>query len=276
MLGKLLGYEMKAYGRILVPIYIALIALAAILGISFKLLPEKTTMSVIFACAVILYILLLFAVGAVTTILGISRYYNNMLGREGYLMFSLPVKTSTLMSAKTLAAMIWTIFGAIVGFAAIATTFVLGKFTSADYAQMGEAFETLFKVVKPYSGHIILWIGIMILSILTLIVRVYAAVAIGSQWSSHRLVGSILAYIVFKLIEVIIANIFQAIGPVREWFERLVADSTVTATHSAITASATGIDSWALQLVVLAIILIELVVYWLLAWHFTDRKLNLA
>lgn len=276
MLGKLLGYEMKAYGRILVPIYIALIALAAILGISFKLLPEKTTMSVIFAFALIIYILLLFAVGAVTTILGISRYYNNMLGREGYLMFSLPVRTSTLMTAKTLAALIWTIFGAIVGFAAIATTFVLGKFTSADYAQMGETFEVLFKFAKPYTGHIIFWIFIMTLSVLTLIVRVYAAVSIGSQWSSHRLVGSILAYIGFKLIEVIIANIIQAIDPVRNWFENLLTDSTVTVTHDSITASTTGISSWALQLVVLAIILIELIVYWLLAWHFTDRKLNLA
>ena len=276
MLGKLLGYEMKAYGRILVPIYIALIALAAILGISFKLLPEKTTMSVIFAFALIIYILLLFAVGAVTTILGISRYYNNMLGREGYLMFSLPVKTSTLMSAKTLAALIWTIFGAIVGFAAIATTFVLGKFTSADYAQMGETFEVLFKFAKPYTGHIIFWIFIMILSVLTLIIRVYAAVSIGSQWSNHRLVGSILAYIGFKLVEVIIANIIQAIDPVRNWFENLLTDSTVTVTHESITASTTGISSWALQLVVLAIILIEIVVYWLLAWHFTDRKLNLA
>ena len=276
MLGKLLGYEMKAYGRILVPIYIALIALAAILGISFKLLPEKTTLSVIFAFALIVYILLLVAVGAVTTILGISRYYNNMLGREGYLMFSLPVRTSTLMTAKTLAALIWTIFGAIVGFAAIATTFVLGKFTNADYAQLGEVFEMLFKFIKPYTGHIILWIGIMILAVLVIIVRVYAAVSIGSQWSSHRLVGSILAYIGIKLVEVIIANIFQAIDPVREWFDNLLAESTEVSSFMSTTVSTTGLGSWALQLVVLAIILIEIIVYWLLAWYFTDRKLNLA
>ena len=40
MLGKLLGYEMKAYGRIMVPIYIALIALSAILGVGFHFLPD--------------------------------------------------------------------------------------------------------------------------------------------------------------------------------------------------------------------------------------------
>ena len=272
MLGKLLGYEMKAYGRILVPMYIALIALAAILGVSFKFLPERMTQSLLFVLALILYVLLLVAVVVVTAVLGISRYYSNMLGREGYMMFSLPVKTSTMMSAKTLAALIWTIFGTAVGGLAIMTTFVLGKFTNEDYAQVGKWMVELLKLAKPYAGHILAWVGIMILAVLVIIVRVYAAVAIGGQWGAHRLPASILAYVAFKVIEVIIANIVQSIEPLSNWIENLLWDSNVVTD----TMTVTGIGSWRLQIFVLVIILIQLAVYWLLAWHFTDKKLNLA
>ena len=59
MLGKLLGYEMKAYGRIMVPIYIALIALSVVLGIGFHFLPDAMTHNFIF---ILLFILLLFRI----------------------------------------------------------------------------------------------------------------------------------------------------------------------------------------------------------------------
>ena len=265
MLGKLMNYEMKAYGRIMLPIYAALLALAAILGVTLKFLPESMTQSLIFVFAMILYVLLLAAVAIVTTILAVNRYYGNLLGREGYFMFSLPTRTSTLMVSKTLSAMIWTAFGTIVGFAAIMMTSVVA-FNGADYRYVWEALRQVAEHIKPYTGNVILLIVLLIMGLVTMIVRVYAAVSIGSQWSGHRLIGSILVYIGFKAIETIIASIIRAIGPLREALESLVAGGS---------GQIANFPGYRAEIVALIIILVEIVVYWVIAWFFTDRKLNL-
>lgn len=260
MLGKLLGYEMKAYGRIMVPIYIALIALSAVLGIGFHFLPDAMTHNFIFILLFILYILLLVSVGVMTTILGVNRYYGNLLGREGYFMFSLPTKTSTMMSAKTLAALIWTAFGAIAGFASILLTSFIA-FNDDSFKEIVNAIIEVLPQIKPYLGNIIAWVIVVIFGVVTLIVRVYAAVSIGSQWSGHRMIGSILVYIGFKVIETVIASIVRAITPLREAIENTIGNGDPASFKPVILA--------------LAIILIELIIYWVIAWFFTDRKLNL-
>ena len=261
MLGKLLGYEMKAYGRFLVPIYIALLALAGMLGLYIKFMPSWATNNIIFIFAVIIYVILLISVVVVTTILGINRYYGNLLGREGYFMFSLPTRTSTLMLSKTLSALIWTAFGTIVGFAAIMMVSVVA-FNGPDFAEYFEAFKMVLEHAKPYIGNVILWGVIMIMAVVTIVMRVYAAVSIGSQWNGHRLVGSILAYIGIKAVEAVFANIMSMSSILEDAFDSLIGTGEAFA-------------SYRFQVVILAVILVQIVIFWLIAWFFTDRKLNL-
>ena len=52
-------------------------------------------------------VLSLFTACAVTLIFVFIRYYKNFFTDEGYLTFTLPVKRSTLLNAKTVNAMIW-------------------------------------------------------------------------------------------------------------------------------------------------------------------------
>ena len=42
-----------------------------------------------------------------TIYLLVERFYHNLLGNEGYLMFALPVSTSEHIIAKILTALIW-------------------------------------------------------------------------------------------------------------------------------------------------------------------------
>ena len=196
----------------------------------------------------------------------INRYYGNLLGREGYFMFSLPVRSSTLMVSKTLSAMIWTAFGTIVGFAAVAMVSIVA-FNGTDYIEFKQALHMFYKeIISPNIGHVIFWIAIMILVLVTVIVRVYAAVAIGSQWSGHRLLGSVLAYVGIKIVETIIASVISSVDFLKNGVEHLMWNSP---------ADVNGFTNWRLQIVVLAIIAIQIVIYWVLAWYFTDRRLNL-
>ena len=75
------------------------------------------------------------------------------------------------------------------------------------------------------------------------------------------MIGSILVYIGFKVIETVIASIVRAITPLRTAIENIVGNAEPASFKPAI--------------LVLAIILVQLAIYWVIAWFFTDRKLNL-
>ena len=265
MLGKLIGYEMKAYGRILVPVYIALLAMAAILGGLVHFMPSWVTHSILFVFAVIIYVLLMAGVVVVTAILAINRYYGNMLGREGYFMFSLPTSTRTLMFSKALSVVIWTAFGTIVSLAALAMTGLISIHGEGmDYQIVVEGLKEAWRIVRPHMGNAVLWIVILIFQLVAAVMRMYAAVSIGSQFSGHRLPFSILAYVCLKTIEMIIATILSATG----LMEHLFLDTITSGSVEVLT-------SYKLQIIILITFVIMIAVYWLIAWYFTDRKLNL-
>ena len=113
MLSKLIGYEMKAFGRILLPVYLAIVVVAVLLGIDFRFLPTSKGEAGTVILTIVLG-LLVAAVFLVTIILSVGRFYTNLLGREGYLMFSLPTGTGSLIWAKVISSVIWSLFSALV------------------------------------------------------------------------------------------------------------------------------------------------------------------
>ena len=56
---------------------------------------------------VLTYIICLAALSLCVTLCTVIRFYKNFFTDEGYLMFTLPVKTSDLILSKTLVAVIW-------------------------------------------------------------------------------------------------------------------------------------------------------------------------
>lgn len=112
MLSKLLKYEFKSTGRFLVPLYGLLLAVSLgnkVIGSigtsSFKAPRSLLAMA---------YVMLLMGLAMITFIHGITRFKNNLLGDEGYLMFTLPVSRIDLVMSKTIAATVWSIVGMIV------------------------------------------------------------------------------------------------------------------------------------------------------------------
>ena len=82
MFHKLLKYEFIAVGRELLPVYLMMIAAAILTNI---FMPIKAVISSAFAL-----IFLAITVGAmvVTLVTTINRFQKNLLGDEGYLMFT--------------------------------------------------------------------------------------------------------------------------------------------------------------------------------------------
>ena len=245
MLGKLIGYETKAFGRIMVPLYIAMLSFALFTGLSIRIAPGDVLSGLPGVLIGMLYGVLMLAIIIMTCVLSVTRFYKNLLGQEGYLMFSLPTDTATLIASKVISVLIWTGLSTLVAFMAIAI--------SALGAGGLEPFREILGILMIIAGTT------------ASIIRIYAGIAIGHQFSDHRILFSIVALIAFNFIETILASLMNAIGFYSGLLESLSkmfeADSI-----QAICAAQAG---------AIGFTLFQVAVFGILTWVLLDRKLNL-
>ena len=97
MLGKLIKYEFKATGRLLIPLYGALIIFAFISKIfmgDFLYNSDSILGNIPQILAILIYVGIMVAIFVVTVFIIIQRYRTNLLCDEGYLMNTIPVNFS--------------------------------------------------------------------------------------------------------------------------------------------------------------------------------------
>lgn len=91
---KLLKYEWKACARTCLPLYGVLILMSLISRILY-IIPKNASLDFMLpAIGSMLYMGVMMAAFVVTAVILIQRFYKNLLGSEGYLMFTLPVTVS--------------------------------------------------------------------------------------------------------------------------------------------------------------------------------------
>ena len=203
MLGKLLKYELKAMGRIILPLYLVLILAAGLFAVNIKLNDKAQTLSgfmnILSIITTILFVACIFVVVIVMIFLVVQRFYKNLLGQEGYLMFTLPASTLEHILSKMLSSMIWIVVGTSAGFLMVAIISDLKTFNEF-ISEIMNNLDALFG-----SGSLMRQLGMMvlvlILGVLKSLSEIYASMAVGHQFNSHRGIMSIAAYIVFSIIE---------------------------------------------------------------------------
>lgn len=208
MLGKLLKYEFKAVGRVLLPLYGALIIMSILLGFTAGFIQATFWLNLIIT---FLYTATAIAVVVFSIILLIQRFYKNLLGAEGYIMFTLPVKTSSHIINKTVSASTWVVAGTLVGLFSAMIIMMAGKGIGLILESIGSTFEDIIFVVG-LGKTILIIIEVILLLALSggeIALKIYAAISIGHQWTNHRVLGALLAYLGFGVIELIISSIIQ-------------------------------------------------------------------
>lgn len=208
MLGKLLKHELKATSRLLLPIFLILAVFTVMDRIVLSLNIYKGVLATISGFITFAYGVSILAVIIVTSVFVIYRFYKNLMTDEGYLMFTLPVKTTELINSKLLVAVLWTSVAIAAIFASL-----FGVFSgSRHFPEIVKVFETLFKQLSHYLGSYITlfcieFVVLLILSIISSILMIYVSVAIGQLLNGHKLLGSIGAYIVLSIIIQIVSTV---------------------------------------------------------------------
>ncbi|MBR5438584.1 MAG: hypothetical protein IKV21_06665 [Clostridia bacterium] len=217
MLGKLIRHELRHSARYTMSIYIAVVALSAIMGLS--LLSSATWMGVMSCVA--LYVAGFVAV-IVTLVSVIKNFYDTLFGRQGYLTLTLPVKCSTLLISKVMVSFIWIV----ASFALMAGTLILiffyakeksaGYFTFiSDAISVSGILEMLPSAVTVIKLLIVTAIWAVI-TIFTYVSFVYFTVTVANTRAlqSHpKIMGGLVFLCIFS-VNNSISNVFTEYLPV--------------------------------------------------------------
>ncbi|HEY8500478.1 MAG TPA: hypothetical protein VIL89_07655 [Clostridia bacterium] len=193
MLAKLLKYELKATARWFLPLYAALVIFAlinrALIQNDPSVLAEAANLwKIAFILSILVYVFLFVGIMVVTFVVVIQRFYKNLLGDEGYLMFTLPVQTWKHIASKLLIAMLWNFSSAVVGFCSIMLLI--------PARELGE-LDLMLAEFQKYLGTM----GYFSISLLALaalaagIIQMYTAIALGHLFRKHKLLASFGMYI---------------------------------------------------------------------------------
>lgn len=206
MLRKLTKHEFKATSRYILPLYLILLALTLLNKIMLSLDIFKGVLKYVSYMMLIVYSFSLVAVAIVTLVIMIARFYKNLVTDEGYLTFTLPVKTNQIINSKMIIAILWTLASVLLIFASIIVV------SSTSLGDLQDAFRLGYASLKDTFPNrtLIIVIQLIVLLILTIIhniLLIYVSIAIGQLINGHRLIGSFLAYVVITTLSQILMAI---------------------------------------------------------------------
>ena len=213
MLKKLLKYEFQATARFFLPLYLLLIVLALLTRLTMSVTFESNPVLKNYLVDIPSFLLSfaygagLLSIGLVTLLLVVQRFYKNLLGREGYLMFTLPVTPVQLLWSKLLAALVWAAASTL---AVIVSLFVLFADGNVFYL-LGEMFSSFFEALAKEAPHswivMILFLAALIFGALHAVLEVYMAIVLGCQARKNRILLGIGVYIGLSMAEQFLMSI---------------------------------------------------------------------
>lgn len=205
MLGKLLKYDFKSSYLYLLVCYAIYIVLTIMFTLSTKSAMNSTTTyaeipEMIRAFGTIsvtaLWICSMVAVGIVTYVMIIYRFYSNMVSDQGYLSLTLPVTTRAHMLSKLISGLAFQLLTGLVLIGGIMITgIVLGDNV---WKEITWIFQSLWEELSSYYG--IIAIINMILTAVRGLLMIYFSICVGQLFNKHKIWGSIGTYLGLSIV----------------------------------------------------------------------------
>lgn len=272
MFGKLLKYEWKAMMKTMLPIYGAALVLAAVNGFLLQsvlggFIGRSRIFSTMQTAAVTLYMLALGAMGVFTAVMIIQRFYKGLLKQEGYLMFTLPVKTWKLIFSKACISFLVSACSMTVGILTI------GLFGGLDFlrvlielpAGIFNLFREGYQREPALCMHMLAFALELLLGLAAAafasIYELYFSMALGQLSRNHKVIWSVIWFMAVSTVMNFAAMLLMGNG-------MNLMDFAETAEEIAMRFHMTGLGMLAVQAVSLAILMFG-------TGYVLDRKLNL-
>ena len=219
MLSKLIKYDMKSLNRFL-PVLHLFILLSSIMirvFITGRIKPQTSseqTDFLIILCYV-LYFTMITALSTGTYLIAGIRFYKNMFSDEGYLTKTLPITNGMHLLSKTIAGSIWAMvnmcFVYLCSYVVIWTPYIKSVVDENKDDILQE-----FGFVGKYAGLSFSTVLLILLlfscfGAISSIIMIYASVALGQLFSSHRVLGAVVSYFVISTLISVLSVVAMAL-----------------------------------------------------------------
>ena len=271
MLRKLLKHEFRATGRIMLPLFLILLAtsVGANLSIRGMLDTDNRFLNILGSLLIVAFVVAVIGVCVMSMVVMVQRFYKNLLQDEGYVMMTLPVSTHQHIWSKLIVSAVW--FALTILIVCLACLIM-----AADVTVIGEIVsgcQDLFRHVTAYyaiNGTAIVaeFLVMCFVGCCAMCLQFYASLAIGHSFPNHKMAWSVLWFFVLQFATQLLAGSLFALLD-ESWLHHLLMAWTEGWQLSGTAAT---------QLMMLIVLLGEVIygaVYYFLTTWFLKKRLNL-
>ena len=209
MFGKLLKYDFRSILKQFAFIWPAALVLAIVNRFTLDGLDSTSSVGETTAgIAMLVYVAILISMFIVAVIFVIQRFYRGLLGDEGYLMHTLPVRPWQLIGSKLACALVVTVVNILV---AILSILLIVPWAASDLKELFEGFQYLFAHWNIQATQIMIaMLEFILFSLASFAVgylHLYLSMAIGHLFNKNRVAMSVIAFIAIQVLLSILGNI---------------------------------------------------------------------
>ena len=207
MLKKLLKYEFKATARTYGGMYLALLAASVLFGGSVWRWNSTNSdaYSALVGLMSLVYTAVIIGTVVVTIMTIVQRFYRNLLGREGYLMHTLPVTETQLVTSKLISSTVWSlcsILAACLSFGILAVMMMADMDLLEQLPLMWSGIREAFARCNMEFWGALAFSGVVgFVRMVSAIACIYAACMVGHQFKNHPALAGILSFFVMQYVQ---------------------------------------------------------------------------
>ena len=272
MLRKLIKHEFRATARLLPLLFLIVLTMSVAVRFALELL-NKAELPFVLQLLLMLFMGLfataLVAVFVVCIVVMVSRFKRNLLGDEGYLTMTLPVKLSSIIWAKIIVSVIWIVLSAIVDLIAV---FIAYFTNSSIVASLGNLWDYLMRLsggnAAVFIEGAVELIVVGLISVVAICLNFYAALSIGHGFARGKMGFSVLFYFVLSTAASVTRIIVLAV----------LGESVfnVTGVMFLLVGIYDAISEWRIQMAIYGgLALVQSAVFYFLTWINLKKRLNL-
>ena len=202
MTGKLIKHELRCYWKTFLPLWGAMLVLAVINGLTFRGVGNFFSQGV----PMLVFGSVVLATCVLTLVVVLQRYYQGLLGNEGYLVFTLPVSRGQIMTAKLLSAVLVELLSLLTAASSGALLAIIATRSKIEGLSL---FFDMLKVTfedmpKESWMSVLLVIELILMGIFAAAQRtlhMYAAMSLGHLAKKQRIALSVVAYVGINVAE---------------------------------------------------------------------------
>ena len=212
MVKKLIKYDLKAFLKVMLPVYFVLIGVAALYRIVSLFENDGVFFGIFNASAVIILVISVIVCLLLTFIFSIVRFYKNLYTAEGYLTFTLPVTPAAHIISKLTVSLIFDVItlAVVILSVAVATAGELfAEIVKAAFYLLGGAFRFLGGQSPLYVAEFVIMI---IASLVAAHLLTYMCISVGQVVNKHKILLAVGVYFGVYVVSQVIGTVVLALG----------------------------------------------------------------